>query len=1277
VSSLRAKSPSSTILDRRASEASKSLTSVAKSNASSRKRELDIHDLDSSNGSDFMNDDNQQPSNQVKRTTYLDSSDDFNNQSEESDTEMHAPPYRERATFGTSLRSGYSVRIHSDDGRGDDMDPSSTLRLRQEEQKRFEEREASRKTKEENITSNDSLDFSDFSADSPYHKKEAQFKERDLDSSEVFDEENARLLKTRRKEQEEEDKVQQQLLSSLRQKVDQLSQSCTQLRGENQELRMTHSTTSVRLERLLAQNRELEERMKDDEIQTAKLRELNKSLETKILQEDVNSLLMKQENSRLRDSQLDVQRVDEDRKRLEDELRQLREQNPQLQTRVNRLQDRNKELEEDIAKVKQHSQTKINVVDQENTNLRKEIREHTDKIHLLTSKVENIEHDNAQLEWSNNQLKKELEQLRSDNVQAQKELLQIRRENERLQVHKQIGESRNEIKQIMETKEHVELNQQDETIQAVRTITPTERKELQSLKQELKDQDQLFKATQDDNKRLLEELKTVRKQLKEQQENLVNASNRQQLSMQHQQQDDGKTRELQSRVMDLEKRLHHQTQTALEHEMELKQELQRAREAKKRLEAEYAGANLKEIEREAYMIQDLENRLKSMEMKHQLQVQDLNNKLRWYMENQKMIDENDAEIRNLRSTIKMLEQKIDDLMHTPQSQQSQQAGPSQAVWRKRVRDLEKQIEEMRRHEKDPNTITQLIRAVKGTDEINISREEDAHMKILERKVELLESELQETSENATKNLRVLKQETDRLKLHYEKQIEELQTELSKYMVEEPSKNAKVKNPPMSKVKELQKQLDETRVFYRKKIAELEEKLKSKPNTVQAKLTRNDRNEEDDGKVQNKKNQEVEEKYKQKATKLESELEYRNDQIKRLEQQLQILQQVQVQPKPGTTTGTNDTEVQQQLMLQVFSVEQLKRENEQMKREGEQNRRDFDQSRRETEQYRHQNDMLLQQRSQWMVERPVQKVDEPSVSVQEHNRIIRELEECKMKLEVASMAKTTIMSHAEEMIRAAQAEVQQMRILNENETKQFRNHQESERREFMDRHERELRWHREQLEQYKQQLIDAQQAYRQQLHEVEQKVQTPNKTPSKRLVVDADRVEFAAITSDDRIRQLRFLESRLQDIESSHKLKEMEFNRIIHETKHRADMDMSMAKQQFEFTLQEKNREVQKFKLQLQNIMSQLAIIKQNRHHVVPVLHRTTATTTTVPFDYGKHGGNPSKQDEQVVHNPNENDARLFEKRNQDLISNANPFLASPPPKPRTAQPAPSSLGYVK
>jgi DNA repair exonuclease SbcCD ATPase subunit len=680
-------------------------------------------------------------------------------------------------------------------------------------------------------------------------------------------------------------------------------------------------------------------------------------------------------------------------------------------------------------------------------------------------------------------------------------------------------------------------------------------------------------------------LKTVRKQLKENQEMTSITMNKQNFTNQ---QDDAKVRELQGRIMELQNQIHYQEQSYYERELELKQELNRVRDAKKRLEQEYAGANLKEIEQEAYMIQELENRLKSMEMKHQLQVQDLSSKLRWYMENQNMIDASDAELKNLRQTVKMLEQKLGEAG-------TSQNGQSITFYKRRVKELENQIAEMKRHEKDPNTITQLIRAVKSDPEFG---EESSHVKMLERKVELLESELQETSDNAAKNLRILKQETDRLTLHYEKQIQDLQSELSKYNITFDGPSKKKSGPPLSKVKELQKQLDENRVFYRKKIADLETKLKE-----------NDM----------KSPREDDDKYKQKAKKLEAELEYRDERIKRLEQQLLEKPVVETKPAVGTESKRE---------------EDLRRDTEQLKRE-------LDQYKREAEQYRTQYQVLLQ-RSQWTVER------KDDTSNHEYQRLVRELEECKMKLEVVSMAKTTIMSHAEEMIRAAQVETQQMRSQYESENKQIRAQVESEKRDLVERQERELRWYKEQLEQYKQQLIEAQHVNRKQMYEEQT---TP---PKKRLLVDKDRVEFSAVTNDDRIRQLKFLESRLQDIESNHKLKEMEFNRILHETKHRADMEMSFAKQQFEVAIQEKNREVQKFKLQLQNIMTQLTILKQNRQQVVPVLRRATATTTTVP----------QVQTEPPT-TPNENQNRIFEKRNQETSEKEVIPVASPPPKPRT------------
>ncbi len=78
-----------------------------------------------------------------------------------------------------------------------------------------------------------------------------------------------------------------------------------------------------------------------------------------------------------------------------------------------------------------------------------------------------------------------------------------------------------------------------------------------------------------------------------------------------------------------------------------------------------------------------------------------------------------------------------------------------------------------------------------------------------------------------------------------------------------------------------------------------------------------------------------------------------------------------------------------------------------------------------------------------------------------------------------------------------------------------------------------------------------------------------------------------------VRQLRFLLNRVEELESKYRLKEMECARQLSEQQYKHEVELRITKQNFDLSLQEKSREVEKFKVALDKIRAGVLEVKRN------------------------------------------------------------------------------------
>lgn len=237
--------------------------------------------------------------------------------------------------------------------------------------------------------------------------------------------------------------------------------------------------------------------------------------------------------------------------------------------------------------------------------------------------------------------------------------------------------------------------------------------------------------------------------------------------------------------------------THQQRENELKLSLDRVKKAKVDLECRYEGIDLAKAADESKLVRKLQNDLVVAKKESEHALASLQKKLDWYVENQRLLDEQDDEIKRLKEETSRLGSENQALRFqrpsngsgTPgkspptklgQSQQSPFQHHHRSVADiRRIHELESQLlgleEAMRK--RHPDSLVNLILASrKAEEESTVKAMDDAHQQQLRAKEEEIE-QLQETNE---KKLKSFRQQQERLVLLFQKRIREQEKQLQRH-----------------------------------------------------------------------------------------------------------------------------------------------------------------------------------------------------------------------------------------------------------------------------------------------------------------------------------------------------------------------------------------------------------------------------------------------------------------------------------------------------------------
>ncbi|RDD39225.1 Centrosomal protein of 162 kDa [Trichoplax sp. H2] len=320
--------------------------------------------------------------------------------------------------------------------------------------------------------------------------------------------------------------------------------------------------------------------------------------------------------------------------------------------------------------------------------------------------------------------------------------------------------------------------------------------ELKTLEKDIKDQESLLKGYQTENERLYEELKLTRNRSKAIEKKMYTENEQLKveiMSLKNKLEAVGfdpvqKTNPIilgAGKIAELESEL----KASKERELNLRQEVDQLEVIKGELE-KHIDKLVRELNEYKSHIEEgkmitAEN-LSELKERYEKELSDMREKLKWYAENQQLLDHDSNEIKEKRLQIKELNQQVEELKKkaATEIQESELYTSQRQLYEQQIKDHKRQIREMdeiikRRY---PNSISALIYAANASsgNEPSVDNESKSpHSAIyLENELQKLKEELKEKEIENEKSIRSLKQLNEGMKIKYDDRVTDLETQLA-------------------------------------------------------------------------------------------------------------------------------------------------------------------------------------------------------------------------------------------------------------------------------------------------------------------------------------------------------------------------------------------------------------------------------------------------------------------------------------------------------------------
>ncbi|XP_006870730.1 PREDICTED: centrosomal protein of 162 kDa [Chrysochloris asiatica] len=395
-----------------------------------------------------------------------------------------------------------------------------------------------------------------------------------------------------------------------------------------------------------------------------------------------------------------------------------------------------------------------------------------------------------------------------------------------------------------------EANKKQRWLHIGETAGPFTEEKLKQIQKEIQEQETLLQGYQQENERLYNQVKDLQEQNKRNEEQMFkeNQSLLNELaSLKEQMQ---KNRFL-SRVVEDSETTRNQSFTDLLAELRMAQKektsltenIKRLKQDKQALEVDLEKMKKERDQAKDQIVYAAGEKLyeiKILEETHKQEISRLQKRLQWYAENQELLDKDAARLKEANEEIEKLKLEVEKLKTesgNPSLQQKIRL-KDRAADAKKIQDLQRQVKEMegilkRRY---PNSLPALIMAASAAGD-TVSRNT---VEFMEKRIKKLEADLEGKDEEAKKSLRTMEQQFQKMKIQYEQRLEE-QEQLLAYK----SKEVPPNQHDNSMVKALEKELDDIKEAHQITVRKLEAEIAIlKHQNAELELKKNDKDDQD-------------------------------------------------------------------------------------------------------------------------------------------------------------------------------------------------------------------------------------------------------------------------------------------------------------------------------------------------------------------------------------------------------------------------------------------------
>ncbi|XP_073075476.1 centrosomal protein of 162 kDa isoform X5 [Manis javanica] len=375
-----------------------------------------------------------------------------------------------------------------------------------------------------------------------------------------------------------------------------------------------------------------------------------------------------------------------------------------------------------------------------------------------------------------------------------------------------------------------ETNKKQRWLHFEETTDPVTEEKLKQIQKEIQEQETLLQGYQQENERLYNQVKDLQEENKKNEERMFKenqglfselASLKEQMHQSRFLSQGAETSEPSGNwnFTDLLTEL----RVAQKEKISLLEDIKRLKQDKQALEVDLEKMKKERDQAKdqiAYATGEKLYEIKILEETHKEEISLLQKRLQWFAENQELLDRDAVQLKEANEEIEKLKLEVEKLKAESRNPSLQQKIrlKDRAADAKKIQDLERQVKEMegilkRRY---PNSLPALILAASAAGD-TVDRNT---VEFMEKRIKILEADLEGKDEEAKKSLRTMEQQFQKMKIRYEQRLEEQEQLLVSRLRGAPQKQ----RGDLSRVKALEKELSNMKEAHQVTVRKLEAEI---------------------------------------------------------------------------------------------------------------------------------------------------------------------------------------------------------------------------------------------------------------------------------------------------------------------------------------------------------------------------------------------------------------------------------------------------------------------